>query len=67
MPGLGTIVNVLAIIAGGVLGLTGGRFLTEKIQNTVITTSGICVMFLGTGGGAGKDAFPGKRRPEVVL
>jgi len=49
MPGLGTIVNVLAIIAGGILGMTGGRFLTEKIQNTVITTSGICVMFLGTG------------------
>ena len=22
---------------------------SEKIQNTVITTSGICVMFLGTG------------------
>ena len=49
MPGLGTIVNVLAIIAGGLLGMTGGRFLTEKIQNTVITTAGICVMFLGTG------------------
>ena len=28
MPGLGTIVNVLAIIAGGILGLTGGRFST---------------------------------------
>ena len=54
MPGLGTIVNVLAIIAGGILGLTGGRFLTEKIQNTVITTSGICVMFLGTGGALAK-------------
>ena len=50
MPGLGTIVNVLAIIAGGILGLTGGRFLTEKIQNTVILTCGITVMFLGTGG-----------------
>ena len=49
MPGLGTIVNVLAIIAGGLLGMTGGRFLTEKIQNTVITTAGICAMFLGTG------------------
>ena len=49
MPGLGTIVNVLAIIAGGLLVMTGGRFLTEKIQNTVITTAGICVMFLGTG------------------
>ena len=49
MPGLGTIVNVLAIIAGGLLGMTGGRFLTETIQNTVITTAGICVMFLGTG------------------
>ena len=50
MPGLGTIVNVLAIIAGGILGLTGGRFLTEKIQNTVILTCGITVMFLGIGG-----------------
>ena len=50
MPGLGTIVNVLAIIAGGILGLTGGRFLTEKIQNTVIITCGITVIFLGIGG-----------------
>ena len=50
MPGLGTIVNVLAIIAGGVLGMTGSRFLTDKIQNTVITVSGICVIFLGIGG-----------------
>ena len=50
MPGFGTVVNVLAIVAGGLLGLTGGRFLTEKIQNTVIITCGICTMFLGTGG-----------------
>lgn len=50
MPGFGTIVNVAAIIAGGIIGMAGSRFLTEKIQETVITTCGICTMFLGIGG-----------------
>ena len=30
--------------------MTGGRFLTEKIQNTMITSCGVCSMFIGIGG-----------------
>ncbi len=50
MIGLGTIVNTAAIVAGGVLGLLGGRRLTERYQQTVIMGLGICVMFVGIAG-----------------
>ncbi len=29
MPGLGTIINVVLLVAGGLLGLVGGRFITR--------------------------------------
>ena len=32
MPGLGTIINVVLLVAGGLLGLAGGRFITPRIQ-----------------------------------
>ena len=50
MPGIGTVVNVLAIVAGGVLGLLFGRLLTEDFQNAVCTACGVSSMFLGIGG-----------------
>ena len=37
MVGLGTIINTLAILAGGVLGALFGRFLTESTQDTEAT------------------------------
>ncbi len=50
MPGLGTIINVVLLVAGGLLGLAGGRFITPRIQNTVMKASGLCVLFIGLGG-----------------
>ena len=50
MPGLGTIVNVAAIVAGGILGLLFGKFMNEAFQNAVISICGVSVMFLGAGG-----------------
>lgn len=50
MPGLGTIINTLAIVAGGLLGLLFKNFLNERIETMLIKTLGVCVLFIGTGG-----------------
>ena len=50
MPGLGTLINVGLLVAGGVLGLLGGRFITPRIQDTLMKASGLCVLFIGLGG-----------------
>ena len=43
-------INVAAIFAGGLLGLFGGNFLTEKIRQTLQTTCAVSVIFIGAGG-----------------
>lgn len=50
MPGLGTIINTLAIVAGGLLGLLFKNLLNERIENMLVKTLGVCVLFIGTGG-----------------
>lgn len=50
MRGLGTIVNALAIIVGGVIGLFCRRFLRERIQETVVKATGFSTIFLGAAG-----------------
>ena len=50
MRGLGTIINALAILAGGVLGILGRRFLKERYQDTIIKATGFSVVFLGAAG-----------------
>lgn len=50
MVGLGTIINVAAIVLGGFLGLLFGKFLIERIQETLQKTCGICVLFIGIAG-----------------
>ena len=50
MLGLGTIINVAAIIAGGVVGLIGGKWLSERCQETLIRSMGVCVMVVGLAG-----------------
>ena len=50
MPGLGTIVNVCAIAAGGLLGCGAGKVLSDKMQTTLIAACDIMVSFLGIGG-----------------
>lgn len=49
-PGFGTVVNCVAIIIGGALGLAIGRFLTEKLQQTLQMACAISVIFIGIGG-----------------
>ena len=48
--GGGTVINVIAIIFGGVAGLIGGKFLTEKIQATLKMSCATIVIFIGISG-----------------
>ena len=41
MRGLGTLINVLASIAGGTTGILSRRFLQERHQETVLKAAGI--------------------------
>ena len=50
MIGLGTVINTLAIIAGGILGVLFGKLINERIRNTLCIACGICVMFIGLSG-----------------
>ena len=50
MIGLGTIINIVAILAGGLIGLVGGKALQERHQRTVIAACGVSVIFIGAGG-----------------
>lgn len=50
MRGLGTIINVLGIVGGGLLGLLFGKKIHEKFRDTLMTAIGVCVLFLGIGG-----------------
>ncbi len=50
MPGLGTLINVCAIIFGGIVGIIGKKLINERIQDTLMKAVGLCVMFIGIGG-----------------
>jgi len=50
MIGIGTLINIAGIIAGGLLGFLFARFLNERMQDTLMKTMGICTMMLGIGG-----------------
>ena len=50
MPGTGTIINVAAIIIGGIFGMLFGKALSERHQDTLSKACGICVLFLGIAG-----------------
>ncbi len=50
MIGLGTVINALVIIAAGILGRFFGRYLTERYQETMNVSCGVCVLFIGIAG-----------------
>jgi len=50
MPGLGTIINVAAIVVAGLLGAGAGKLLNERLQDGLVKASGVCVLFLGMAG-----------------
>jgi len=50
MIGLGTIINVAAIIVGGIVGLLGGKWLSDRCQDALMRAMGGCVMLVGLAG-----------------
>jgi uncharacterized membrane protein YqgA involved in biofilm formation len=50
MPGLGTIINVCFIIAGGVAGVLSGNRLSEKSRETLMLANAVAVLFIGIAG-----------------
>lgn len=50
MPGLGTMINVAAIVAAGLMGAAAGSLLNERLQDGLAKASGVCVLFIGMAG-----------------
>jgi len=47
MPGLGTLVNALAVLAGTGLGLLSGQLIPERVRRTTMGALGLTIIFLG--------------------
>ena len=50
MYGLGTLINVVAIIIGGLIGMLFGKKISESFQSTLRRSTGVCVLFVGIAG-----------------
>lgn len=50
MIGLGTIINVGAIIGGGIIGILFGKHMSQRFHDILMNGAAICVLFLGIGG-----------------
>ena len=48
--GVGTVINFFAIMFGGLVGLFGGKLLTEKIRQTLQISCAVAVIFIGFAG-----------------
>lgn len=54
MVGLGTVINVLAILAGGLLGMLLGRFLKQPVQDALTKACGVSTVFIAVYGAVEK-------------
>lgn len=50
MFGLGTIINVACIVAGGLVGLVGRSLITDRLQDALLRSCGVAVLFVGLAG-----------------
>lgn len=50
MIGLGTLINTAGIVVGGIAGHFFGKYLAERHQDTLSTTCGVSVLFIGIAG-----------------
>lgn len=50
MIGLGTVINVGAILLGGLIGMIFGNFMKDELQSSIMKSTGICIMFIGISG-----------------
>ena len=57
MYGLGTVINTLAILAGGFLGALFGRFLSESAQDTLTKVCGVSTLYIAISGALEKMLY----------
>ena len=57
MIGLGTIINVIAIVLGTVLGILLHKYIPQRLQKTVVSGIGLSVCFVGISGVISKMVF----------
>ena len=50
MIGLGTLIDVALILAGGFAGLAFGRFINGRIQDTLLKATAVAIIFIGISG-----------------
>ena len=50
MIGLGTLIDVTLILLGGFAGLAFGRFISERIQDTLLKAPAVAIIFIGISG-----------------
>ena len=58
MIGLGTIINVIAIVIGSVTGILLHKFIPDRLQKTVVSGVGLSVCFVGISGVVSKMLVP---------
>ncbi len=59
MIGLGTLIDVTLILLGGFAGLAFGRFIIERIQDTLLKATAVAIIF-------SPECVPSRsRRPEA--
>lgn len=49
MPGIGTIVNVAAVLIGSIIGIITHNALPEKLRDSLMKALGVAIMFVGIG------------------
>ncbi len=54
MVGIGTLINVIAIIVGGLIGIFFKKLITLRIQETLTKAAGLCIVFIGISGALSK-------------
>jgi uncharacterized membrane protein YqgA involved in biofilm formation len=73
MSGLGTIINVAAIVVAGLIGTGAGRLMSGRMQDGLTKASGACVLFIGMAGAlqgmlsVDKDALVSGKSLFVVI
>lgn len=50
MPGLGTLINMLIIVVGGLIGLTARNHLKQQLLDTLMVAMSACIIFIGIAG-----------------
>ncbi|SUP43824.1 DUF554 domain-containing protein [Veillonella criceti] len=47
MPGVGTLLNMLIIVVGGLIGLTARNYLDRRLLETLMAAMSACILFIG--------------------